>query len=311
MKLFKNKHLLILFFTLMYLLTNKKVFSYSTTNFNPEYGITTSNVNLRKQASTNSTNILFTLPKDTNIKIVGTINEFYIVILKDGKVGLVSKNYVNINGNEGNFPEYTNVDKYYATANSSVNIRGGAGTNFQIIGKLKQDEKVEVIGKIDNFLLIITENNSVGMVRDDLVSKVFNISESEIDDKVNKLLNLINNEREKNGLIKLQILPKLQEIAMTKAEDMVKSNYFSHESPNYGNPFDMMKNFGITYKSAGENIAGNSSIEGAFNSWLSSENHKQNILSTAYNYIGIGISPSEKYGYIIVAMFIRKIASKY
>lgn len=307
----KNKYIIISLFAFFFLIVKSKTFAYSTPNFNPEYGITTSNVNLRKQALIEPPTILFSIPKDTNIKVVGTINDFYIIILSDGKIGLVSKEFVNINGNEGNFPEYTNVDKYYATANSSVNIRGGAGTNFQIIGKLKQDEKVEVIGKIDNFLLIITENNSVGMVRDDLVSKVFNISESEIDDKVNELLNLINNEREKNGLIKLQILPKLQEIAMTKAEDMVKSNYFSHESPNYGNPFDMMKNFGITYKSAGENIAGNSSIEGAFNSWLSSENHKQNILSTAYNYIGIGISPSEKYGYIIVAMFIRKIASKY
>lgn len=307
----KNKYIIISLFAFFFLIVKSKVFAYSTSNFSPEYGITTSNVNLRKQAIIEPPTILFSLPKDTNIKIVGTINEFYIVILSDGKIGLVSKEFVNINGNEGNFPEYTNVDKYYATANSSVNIRGGAGTNFQIIGKLKQDEKVEVIGKIDNFLLIITENNSVGMVRDDLVSKVFNISESQIDDKVNELLNLINNEREKNGLIKLQILPRLQEIAMTKAEDMVKSNYFSHESPNYGNPFDMMKNFGITYKSAGENIAGNSSIEGAFNSWLSSENHKQNILSTAYNYIGIGITPSEKYGYIIVIMFIRKIASRY
>lgn len=307
----KNKYIIISLFAFFFLIVKSKVFAYSTSNFSPEYGITTSNVNLRKQAIIEPPTILFSLPKDTNIKVVGTINDFYIVILSDGKIGLVSKEFVNINGNEGNFPEYTNVDKYYATANSSVNIRGGAGTNFQIIGKLKQDEKVEVIGKIDNFLLIITENNSVGMVRDDLVSKVFNISESQIDDKVNELLNLINNEREKNGLIKLQILPRLQEIAMTKAEDMVKSNYFSHESPNYGNPFDMMKNFGITYKSAGENIAGNSSIEGAFNSWLSSENHKQNILSTAYNYIGIGITPSEKYGYIIVAMFIRKIASRY
>lgn len=307
----KNKYIIISLFAFFFLIVKSKVFAYSTSNFNPKYGITTSNVNLRKQALIEPSTILFSLPKDTNIKVVGSINEFYIVILSDGKIGLVSKEFVNINGNEGNFPEYTNVDKYYATANSSVNIRGGAGTNFQIIGKLKQDEKVEVIGKIDNFLLIITENNSVGMVRDDLVSKVFNISESQIDDKVNELLNLINNEREKNGLIKLQILPRLQEIAMTKAEDMVKNNYFSHESPNYGNPFDMMKNFGITYKSAGENIAGNSSIEGAFNSWLSSENHKQNILSTAYNYIGIGITPSEKYGYIIVIMFIRKIASRY
>lgn len=307
----KNKYIIISLFAFFFLIVKSKTFAYSTSNFSPEYGITTSNVNLRKQAIIEPSTILFSIPKNTNIKVVGTINDFYIVILSDGKIGLVSKEFVNINGNEGNFPEYTNVDKYYATANSSVNIRGGAGTNFQIIGKLKQDEKVEVIGKIDNFLLIITENNTVGMVRDDLVSKIFNISESEINDKVNELLNLINNEREKNGLIKLQILPSLQEIAMTKAEDMVKNNYFSHESPNYGNPFNMMKNFGITYKSAGENIAGNSSIEGAFNSWISSEKHKQNILSTAYNYIGIGISPSEKYGYIIVTMFIRKIASRY
>lgn len=307
----KNKYIIISLFAFLFLIVKSKTFAYSTSNFSPEYGITTSNVNLRKQALIEPSTILFSIPKDTNIKVVGTINDFYIVILSDGKIGLVSKEFVNINGNEGNFPEYTNVDKYYATANSSVNIRGGAGTNFQIVGKLKQDEKVEVIGKINNFLLIITENNSIGMVRDDLVSKVFNISESEIDDKVNELLNLINNEREKNGLIKLQVLPRLQEIAMIKAEDMVKNNYFSHESPNYGNPFDMMKNFGITYKTAGENIAGNSSIEGAFNSWFWSENHKQNILSTAYNYIGIGISPSEKYGYIIVTMFIRKIASRY
>lgn len=307
----KNKYIIISLFAFFFLIVKSKTFAYSTSNFSPEYGITTSNVNLRKQAIIEPSTILFSIPKNTNIKVVGTINDFYIIILSDGRIGLVSKEFVNINGNEGNFPEYTNVDKYYATANSSVNIRGGAGTNFQIIGKLKQDEKVEVIGKIDNFLLIITENNTVGMVRDDLVSKIFNISESEINDKVNELLKLINNEREKNGLIKLQILPSLQEIAMTKAEDMVKNNYFSHESPNYGNPFNMMKNFGITYKSAGENIAGNSSIEGAFNSWISSEKHKQNILSTAYNYIGIGISPSEKYGYIIVTMFIRKIASRY
>ena len=194
----KNKYIIISLFAFFFLIVKSKVFAYSTSNFNPEYGITTSNVNLRKQALIEPSTILFSIQKDTNIKIVGTINEFYIVILSDGKIGLVSKEFVNINGNEGNFPEYTNVDKYYATANSSVNIRGGAGTNFQIIGKLKQDEKVEVIGKIDNFLLIIAENNSVGMVRDDLVSKVFNISESQIDDKVNELLNLINNEREKN-----------------------------------------------------------------------------------------------------------------
>ncbi len=36
---------------------------------------------------------------------------------------------------------------------------------------------------------------------------------------------------------------------------MIDKSYFSHTSPTYGSPFDMMKNFGITYSTAGENIA--------------------------------------------------------
>lgn len=309
MKKLKNRYIIISFFTFLFLFIGTNIFAYSTTNFNPEYGTTTSNVNLRKQASLEVSNILFTLPANTNLQIVGSIENFYIVTLADSKVGLVSKEYVSLKGKEGDFPEYTNFEKYFATANSSINIRGGASTKFQIIGKLKQDERIEVIGKLNNFLLIVTENNTVGMVREDLITREFNISKEQIKEKINEMLNLINSSREKNGLIKLEVLPRLEEVAMIKADDMVKNNYFSHESPNYGNPFDMMKNFGITYKTAGENIAGNASIEGAFNSWMESESHRQNILSNAYNYVGIGIKPSEKYGYIIVLMFIRKITS--
>lgn len=51
---------------------------------------------------------------------------------------------------------------------------------------------------------------------------------------------------------------------------MVDNNYFSHTSPTYGSPFDMMKNFRISYKTAGENIAGNSSNSGAVNAWMNS-----------------------------------------
>ena len=87
---------------------------------------------------------------------------------------------------------------------------------------------------------------------------------------------------------------------------MVNNNYFSHTSPTYGSPFDMMKKFGITYKSAGENIAGNSSNSGAVNAWMNSEGHKANILNTSYNYTGLAVVSSSKYGKIYVQMFIRK-----
>ena len=68
----------------------------------------------------------------------------------------------------------------------------------------------------------------------------------------------------------------------------------------------MMKSFGITYKAAGENIAGNSKLEGAVTAWMNSEGHKANILSNAYNYTGIGIVESPKYGKVLVQMFIGK-----
>lgn len=98
----------------------------------------------------------------------------------------------------------------------------------------------------------------------------------------------------------------MQNIARIKAQDMVDSNYFSHTSPTYGSPFNMMKSFGISYKTAGENIAGNSSNSGAVNAWMNSEGHRTNILNSSFNYTGIGVVKSPKYGKIYVQMFIGK-----
>ena len=68
----------------------------------------------------------------------------------------------------------------------------------------------------------------------------------------------------------------------------------------------MMKSFGIKYKTAGENIAGNSSLQGAVSAWMNSTGHRENILNTAYNYTGIGVVESSKYGMVMVQMFIGK-----
>lgn len=87
---------------------------------------------------------------------------------------------------------------------------------------------------------------------------------------------------------------------------MVDNNYFSHTSPTYGSPFDMMKSYGISYKTAGENIAGNSSNSGAVEAWMNSEGHKANILNSNYNYTGLAVVSSPKYGKIFVQMFIGK-----
>ena len=95
-------------------------------------------------------------------------------------------------------------------------------------------------------------------------------------------------------------------MAKEKARDLVNNNYFAHNSPTYGSPFDMMKSFGISYKTAGENLAGNSNATNAVNAWMNSEGHRANILNSSYNYTGIGVVESPKYGRIYVQMFIGR-----
>ena len=67
-----------------------------------------------------------------------------------------------------------------------------------------------------------------------------------------------------------------------------------------------LKNAGIIYKSAGENIAGNNDFNDAINSWFESIDHRKNLLSNKFNNIGIGITKSNTYGYIFVILFIEK-----
>ena len=99
---------------------------------------------------------------------------------------------------------------------------------------------------------------------------------------------------------------EVQRVVKIKAQDMVSNNYFSHTSPIYGSPFDMLNSFKVSYKSAAENIARNSSNSGAVTSWINSSGHKANILNSSYNYTGIGIVSSPTYGKVYVQMFIGK-----
>lgn len=121
-----------------------------------------------------------------------------------------------------------------------------------------------------------------------------------------EVFNLINKERQNNGLSALKVDSEVQRVARIKAEDLVNNNYFSHQSPTYGSPFDMLKSFKISYKTAGENIAGNSSNSSAVSAWMNSSGHRANILNGNFNYTGIGVVNGSKYGKIYVQMFIEK-----
>jgi len=131
-------------------------------------------------------------------------------------------------------------------------------------------------------------------------------SESGMTADEQQMLNLVNGERTKLGLKPLVADPELVKVARLKSQDMVNKNYFSHNSPTYGSPFDMLKQFGITYKTAGENIAGNGSVSGAHTSLMNSPGHRANILNTGFTHVGIGIVDGGPYGKMFTQMFVGR-----
>jgi uncharacterized YkwD family protein len=104
-----------------------------------------------------------------------------------------------------------------------------------------------------------------------------------------EVVELTNAERAKQGLAPLEIDEELSQVAREKSNDMASNNYFSHNSPVYGSPFDMMNQFGISYRTAGENIAqGQTSPEQVVNAWMNSDGHRANILNGDFTHIGVG-----------------------
>lgn len=119
-----------------------------------------------------------------------------------------------------------------------------------------------------------------------------------------EVIRLVNEIRVQNGLKTLTYDWELSRVARIKSQDMKDNRYFAHNSPVYGTPFQMMKNFGISYRSAGENIAkGYATPQSVVNGWMNSSGHRANILNANYTHIGVGYVAGGNYW---TQMFIRK-----
>lgn len=203
-----------------------------------------------------------------------------------------------------------------------LKVKKGAGNSFDTISTIKNGEIVNVIGEIGDWYVIKMDNNTVGCIPGNNTSPVIkdkeksnnteniNKSSSEMTEYLTtleqRMVNLVNQEREKNNLSKFQIDRELTNIARIKSQDMIDNNYFSHYSPNYGSPFNMLNEFGVEYLQAGENLAANSSVARAHQALMKSSGHRKNILNPDYSHIGIGIKPDENSGYILVQLFLNK-----
>ncbi|MBQ7336935.1 MAG: SafA/ExsA family spore coat assembly protein [Clostridia bacterium] len=119
-----------------------------------------------------------------------------------------------------------------------------------------------------------------------------------------EVIRLVNEIRAQNGLRALTYDWELSRVARYKSQDMKDNRYFSHTSPTYGSPFQMMKSFGISYRSAGENIAkGQRTPQAVVDAWMNSSGHRANILNAAYTHIGVGYVADGNYW---TQMFIGK-----
>lgn len=126
---------------------------------------------------------------------------------------------------------------------------------------------------------------------------VFISSENKDIDFVERVLELVNEERAKEGAKPLVLDKDLCAVAKMHSEDMVSRNFFSHENPDGASPFDRMSAYGIRYMAAAENIAaGQTTPEQVMDSWMNSPGHRANILNNAYGKIGIGFAMGGGYG---------------
>lgn len=220
----------------------------------------------------------------------------------------------------------TSVTKVIVTA-SALNVRSGPGTYYKAIAVVYRGQILRVIGESWGWYVVYLPNYQLGYVSSLYVKPYPTPTPTPtpaptptptptptpapapstgVTSEMQQMLNLINTERAKVGVAALKFDTLVNKVALTKAQDMVAKNYFSHTSPTYGSPFDMMRQFGVTFKSAGENLAGNSSVTAAHTALMNSSGHRANILNASFNYIGIGIQPSSTYGKIFVQMFIGR-----
>lgn len=211
-----------------------------------------------------------------------------------------------------------------------LNVRSGPGTGYPVVATVNKNQYIRIFAGVGNWYIVQVEGDFIGAVSQKYVKPIYpgssgtssgtsanigsnssgNSSQqsntSSLSSDELETFNLINQQRINNGLSELKIDNELQRVARIKAQDMVDNNYFDHNSPTYGTPFNMMKNFGITYKTAGENIAGNSNNSSAVTAWMNSSGHRANILNSSYNYTGLAVVSSPRYGKVYVQMFIGK-----
>ncbi|MBD0375809.1 MAG: CvpA family protein [Flavisolibacter sp.] len=118
-----------------------------------------------------------------------------------------------------------------------------------------------------------------------------------------KMLDLVNEERRKEGLQPLKADPELAVVARAHSRDMFARSYFSHITPEGKSPFDRMRTAGVRFLTAGENLALAQTLSIAHTGLMNSPGHRANILNKSFGRVGIGVLDGGMYGLMITQNF--------
>lgn len=251
-----------------------------------------------------------------------------------------NKNQQPIQGAESSVNQMGNIQRVKITADNA-NVRTGCSNSAPALQSVGKDSTLDVVSQVSDWFAVKLPNNQIGFVQSHDAKPVVvenkqpavtpdtsggspqptqgnatsstapktptaQTNSSTLTSQEQQMLNLINQARAQNNAQPLQADMQVTNVARVKAQDMIDNNYFSHNSPKYGNPFDMMKSFGISYVEAGENIAGNQNVQNAHNALMNSPGHRKNILNPAFTHIGLGIKSGGPYGNMFSQMFVSK-----
>jgi uncharacterized YkwD family protein len=218
--------------------------------------------------------------------------------------------------------------------NNNANINAGCSNNTPTIYSTNKNDTFNVLSKVADWYAVKLPDNRIGFVPTSQCKPIIandkptnltpaassgapqgttapktpttQANSTTLTTNEQQMITLVNQARVQNHVAVLKVDMQLTNVARVKAQDMIDNKYFSHNSPKYGSPFDMMKNFGVKYIKAGENIAGNQSVQNAFNALMNSPGHRKNILDPSFTNIGIGIKSGGPYGNMFSQMFISK-----
>ncbi len=255
---------------------------------------------------------------------------------------LVSCSQQAIKGAESSITKLGDIQNVKITTDQA-SIRAGCSNDTSVLQTSNKNDIHEVLSKVADWYAVKLPDNKIGFIPENECKPVVvddkdtapapgtaepprqdrqggnagaqeepiipddaeaNVASLTADEK--EMIRLVNEARTQNKVPVLTIDMELTNVARIKAQDMIDNNYFSHNSPTYGSPFDMLKDFGIRYVRAGENIAGNRDVQSAHNSLMNSPGHRKNILSEEYTHVGIGIKNGGSYGKMFCQMFISK-----